>query len=109
MNKMNNILHYMMTNAKYQYWSRVGGMFVANVGAYYIVKADMKKDWNGTSKKMDWRDAYYASLVHMFGTIIGGITGPILPIFPVLAIPGFLYKLTDTTPAPTTTGNGQMK
>ena len=82
----------------------MGGMVVGNVVAYCIVKADMKKDWNGTAKKMDWRDAYYASLVHMFATIIGGITGPILPIFPVLAIPGVLYKLTDTTSV-----NDQMK
>lgn len=90
----------MMTNAKYQRWSRVGGILVANAGAYCIVKADMKKDMKGIPRKLNWSDAYYASLLHIFATIVGGVTGPILPIIPVLAIPGVLYKLTDTTPEP---------
>lgn len=109
MNKIDRIFHYMMNDAKYQHWSRVGGMFVANVGAYYIVKTDMQKDLKGVPKKMEWRDAYYASLLHMFATVVGGVIGPILPVLPILAAPGILYKLTDTTPETTTTGKDQMK
>lgn len=108
MSKMNHILHYMMTNAKYEHWSRIGGMFVANVGAYCIVNSEMKKDLKGIPKKMEWRDAYYASLLHMFATVVGGITGPILPVLPILAFPGILYKLTDSVSDPKAAASHQQ-
>ena len=91
----NSILHCVQT-PQYSMWSRIGGFLVGNGVAYLLVKHDQTVDSNGVLKKMEWRDAYYASLLHLGFTIVGVTIGPIVPFLPILAIPGVLYKLTDS-------------
>jgi hypothetical protein len=93
----NSILHCVQT-PQYSMWSRVGGFLVGNGMAYLLVKHDRVMDSNGVLKKMEWRDAYYASLLHLSLSIIGTMVGPVVPFLPILAIPGVLYKLTDSAP-----------
>ena len=93
----NSILHYIHT-PQYIKWSRVSGFLVGNGIAYLLLKNDRVMDSKGNLKKMEWRDAYYASLLHLSLSIIGTMSGPVVPFLPILAIPGVLYKLTDPAP-----------
>lgn len=95
----NSILHYVQT-PQYMKWSRVSGFLVGNGVAYLLVKHDQVMDSKGNLKKMEWRDAYYASLLHVSLSMVGTMVGPILPIIPIMALPGVFYKLTDSESEP---------
>jgi VIT1/CCC1 family predicted Fe2+/Mn2+ transporter len=84
---------------QYQKWSRFGGFLVGNGVAYAMIQNVFSIDSNGKRQKMTWRDVYTSSLLHLGFSILGFMTGPVLPIVPILLTPGLLYKLADPVPS----------
>ncbi len=98
MNRVIDKAMHTFASHQYQKWSRIGGFLVGNGVAYAMVQNDFPTDSNGKRKKMTWRDVYTSSLLHLGFSILGFVTGPALPIVPILLTPGLLYKLSDSVP-----------